>query len=380
MRALCSALDLTASARDALLLSARAAAPAPAEDPGADSLPLPLTTLVGREADVQTLQGWLANPAIRLITITGPGGVGKTRLALELAHGHASEVYPLVFVPLAATRTAVFVASAIAEALGLSSVTATELPKRARAALEHRPTLLVLDNFEQVLEAAPLVAELLSSAGSLRVLATSRATLHLRGEREYLVSTLALEPTRTPWKPPIWRDARRYSCSSIACDVQADFRLTSANASRSLPLPAARRITACHRARGAVDEGVDGRGTPSASEPRRTTRPRDAARRSGAASHHERDRRVELRAPRSDERRAFRHFGALPGLFPIEAAAAVLAGPEAAANEMAALRAAAALIDKSLLVRAPTAAVPTCPVYQMLECVRVRDTRVDGCG
>jgi len=169
VRALCAALDLGGAARDALLLSARP----PTDDRSVDelgtgSLPLPLTTLIGRDADVQTLQDWLANPATRLITITGPGGVGKTRLALEIAHANAAErAARVVFVPLAATRTPVFVASAIAEALGLSSVTAMELPKRARAACEGRPTLLVLDNFEQVLEAAPLVADLLSSSASL---------------------------------------------------------------------------------------------------------------------------------------------------------------------------------------------------------------------
>ena len=143
LRALCAALDLTASARDALLLSARAPARSALQSRNSapDRCRFRSTALVGREADVQMLQEWLANPAIRLITITGPGGVGKTRLALEIAHAHAAERARVVFVPLAATRTAVFVASAIAEALGLSSVTATELPQRARAACEGRPTL-----------------------------------------------------------------------------------------------------------------------------------------------------------------------------------------------------------------------------------------------
>src|SRR5262245_37967843 len=195
VRALCAALDLTGTARDALVRSARP----PVDDPsagelGAGALPLPLTTLVGRDTDVQVLQDWLANHAIRLITITGPGGVGKTRLALGMAHASAAErAARVVVVPLAATQTSMFVASAIAEALGLSSVAAMELPKRARAACEGQPTLLVLDNFEHVLESAPLVTDLLSSSASLRVLATSRAALRVRGEREYLVGTLALD-------------------------------------------------------------------------------------------------------------------------------------------------------------------------------------------
>ena len=126
------------------------------------SLPLALTGLLGREADVQTLRQWLADPAARLITLIGPGGVGKTRLALELARAIAAEgAARVVFVPLAAIRNPAFVASAIAEALGLSDVTALDLPRRARAACADHPTLLVLDNFEQVLDAAPLVADLL---------------------------------------------------------------------------------------------------------------------------------------------------------------------------------------------------------------------------
>lgn len=234
VRALCAALDLGGAARDALLLSARAPADNRSVDElGTGSLPLPLTTLVGRDADVQTLQDWLANPAIRLITITGPGGVGKTRLALEIARANAAErAARVVFVPLAATRTPVFVASAIAEALGLSSVTAMELPKRARAACEGRPTLLVLDNFEQVLEAAPLVADLLSSSASLRVLATSRAALRVRGEREYLVGTLALDVELDTMTTD---DLARCPAVRLFVErvrgVQPDFRLTAANGS-----------------------------------------------------------------------------------------------------------------------------------------------------
>ena len=95
---------------------------------------------------------------MRLITLTGPGGVGKTRLALEIARGIATEaVIRVVFVPLAAIREPKFVAPAIGEALGLGNITLLDLPKRLRIACADRPTLLVLDNFEQVLDASPLV-------------------------------------------------------------------------------------------------------------------------------------------------------------------------------------------------------------------------------
>jgi len=194
VRALSAALDLTAASRDALLECARAPARHAAVDELSDvPLPQALTNLLGREADVKALRAWLASPAVHLITLTGPGGVGKTRLVLEIARALAAEgAMRVVFVALAAIRNPAFVASAIAEALGLSDVAAFDLPRRARMACGDRPTLLVLDNFEQVLDAAPLVADLLTSVASLRVLATSRAPLRLRGEREYAVGPLAL--------------------------------------------------------------------------------------------------------------------------------------------------------------------------------------------
>ena len=104
VRALSAALDLTGATRDALLGSART----PAHNAAVDelsgvSLPLALTVLLGRDADLQTLRGWLADPAARLITLTGPGGAGKTRLALEIARAIAAEgATRVVFVPLAA--------------------------------------------------------------------------------------------------------------------------------------------------------------------------------------------------------------------------------------------------------------------------------------
>ena len=111
VRALSAALDLTGATRDGLLASARATAPTTAVDQLRDvSLPLALTVLLGREADVQTLRHWLADPAARLITLTGPGGAGKTRLALELARAKAAEGARVLFVGLAAVRDAASVA------------------------------------------------------------------------------------------------------------------------------------------------------------------------------------------------------------------------------------------------------------------------------
>jgi len=186
VRALSAALDLNGAARDALLESARA----PAIDAAVDELsgtPLPLapTVLIGRDTDLKTLRRWLMEPSTRLVTLTGPGGAGKTRLALELARWIAGEgMTRVVLVPLAAVRDPAFVALGIAEAIGLLDVTALDLPTRARVACGDRATLLVLDNFEHVLEAAALAADLLAAIPTLKLVVTSRAPLRVRGECE----------------------------------------------------------------------------------------------------------------------------------------------------------------------------------------------------
>jgi len=374
VRALSAALDLTGTTRDALLRSARAPADLPVVDQlSGVSLPLPPTALLGREADVQTLRQWLADSTVRLITLTGPGGAGKTRLALEIAHARAAERSTrVVFVPLATTRNPVFVASAIAEALGLSDVTAVDLPKRARVACAGQPTLLVLDNFEQVLGAAPLVADLLSSVGSLQVLATSRAALHLRGEREYIVGALPLDVDADALSPA---DLAR--CPAVRLFVervregQPDFRLTAANGPTVTAI--CRRLDALPLA---LELAAPWMKVLTAEELLRrltfdvllsTAGPRDLPERQQtinatvAWSY-------QLLAPH--EQRVFRRLSALPGRFPMEAAAAVLAGPDlSSATSDDAFRAVVGLIDKSLLLRAETS-VATRPLYQMLETVR----------
>jgi len=373
VRALSAALDLTGATRDALVESARAAAPKAAVDQLRDvSLPLALTILLGRDADVQTLRLWLADPIARLITLTGPGGAGKTRLALELARAKASEGVRVLFVRLAAVRNSAFVAPAIAEALGVLDPTAVDLPRRARLACDGTPTLLVLDNFEQVLDAAPLIADLLTSVAALRVLVTSRAPLRVRGEREYTVGPLALDADSDATSPADFArsPAVRLFVERVR-DVQPGFRLTSANGTT---------VTAiCRR--------LDG--LPLALELAapwiKVLTPEDLLRRLtddvlpspvGARDLPERQQTInatvawsyQLLAP--NEQRVFRRLGALPGRFPIEAAAAVVGGRESTpARSDEALSAAAGLIDKSLLLRAETS-VATRPLYQMLETVR----------
>jgi len=375
VRALSAALDLTGPTRDALLASARAPAQATAVDElSGVPLPLPPTALLGREADVQTLRRWLADPAARVITLIGPGGVGKTRLALELARAIAEEgATRVVFVPLAAIRDPAFVASAIADALGLADVAALDLPRRVRAACEDHPTLMVLDNFEQILDAAPLVADLLTSVASLRLLVTSRAPLRVRGEREYAVGPLELEAgSDTKLPADLARAPAVRLFMERVRDVQPDFRLTATN--RPTVTAICRRLDALPLAlelaapwiKVLTAENLLHRLEHGVLLP--TTGPRDLPERQQtmnatvAWSYQLLD---------SNEQRAFRRFGALPGLFPIDAAEAVLAGREgASAGSDEALRAAAGLIDKSLLLRAETSVGVTCPLYHMLETVR----------
>jgi predicted ATPase/DNA-binding XRE family transcriptional regulator len=372
VRALLAALDLTGPTRDALLASARAPHhDAAGEELRGVSLPLALTAFVGRDSEMQALRPWLADPAARLITLTGPGGAGKTRLALELARAIAADgEVRVLFVGLAAVRNSAFVAPAIAEALGVVDATALDLPKRVRAACDATSTLLVLDNFEQLLGAAPLVADLLAAVAKLRVLVTSRAPLRVRGEREYAVGPLALERDTASPADLARSPAVRLFVERVR-DVQPDFRLTSANGPivreicqrlDALPLalelaaPWIKLLTPEDLLRRLKHDVL-----PSTVRPRDLPERQQTMNATVAWSY-------QLLGP--NEQRVFRRLGVLPGRFPIEAAAAVVAGREGTATRTdEALGTTAALIDKSLLLRAESA-VSTRPLYQMLETVR----------
>jgi predicted ATPase/DNA-binding XRE family transcriptional regulator len=373
VRALSAALDLSGPTRDAFLASARGPAHATAVDELSHvSLPVPLTALLGRDTDVKALRESLGDPATRLTTLIGPGGVGKTRLALEVARAISDEgECRVLFVGLAAVRKSEFVAPAIAEALGVANDTAPDLPARARIACEGQATLLVLDNFEHVLDVSPLVTDLLIAVETLRVLATSRAPLRVRGEREYAVGPLALDVDVDMRSPA---DLARAPAVRLfverARDVRPDFRLTASNGStvsaicrRLDALPLALELAAPWIKALTVDEllrRLKHDVLLSTAGPRDLPERQQTMNATVAWSY-------QLLEP--NEQRLFRRLGVLPGRFPIEAAAAVLAGRlESTAGSDEALRAAAGLIDKSLL-RSDTS-VASRPLYDMLETVR----------
>ena len=178
----------------AVLLSERflaeSASPSEAEHAASWTVPVPVSDFVGREEQLDELIQLLTQPEPRLVTLTGPGGVGKTRLALEAGRRVASRFPDGVgFVPLSGSRPGLV--GAVAAALRLPQVS-TEMPGMAAAELLDRSALLILDNFESVIDQATQAGDLLAAAPRLRLLLTSRVALRLTGEQEVAVGPLAV--------------------------------------------------------------------------------------------------------------------------------------------------------------------------------------------
>ncbi|MFL6128280.1 MAG: ATP-binding protein [Mycobacteriales bacterium] len=197
-------------------------------------LPVPPTAIVGREAEVGALGALLADPETRLVTLVGPGGIGKTRLALEVAAeivqqpggGGFDGVW---FVDLAPVTDAAQVPAALAGALGIRPEGTGPLLDLLADRLQGRRVLLVLDNFEQVLGAAPAVATLLAACPEVTVLVTSRTVLRLRGEREVPLASLAIPAAGAPAAVVADAAAVRLFVAR-AREVRPDFELTEQNA------------------------------------------------------------------------------------------------------------------------------------------------------
>ncbi len=200
--------------------------------PTPHNLPAPATPLLGRERELAEASALLRRPGLRLLTLTGAGGSGKTRVGLAVAEALLEEFPAGVwFVPLAAVADPGFVPAAIAAALGVREAPGTPLSETLAAYLREKPLLLLLDNFEHLLDAAPLVSELIVRCPLLTVLATSRAALRLSGEHELPVPPLALPETKAAPAPAVLLGSPAVALfCTRAQAVRPDFALSEANA------------------------------------------------------------------------------------------------------------------------------------------------------
>ena len=325
------------------------------------NIPAPLTPLVGRRLELAAVTSLVRSGEARLVTLTGPGGTGKTRLALEAAWELVSDFGDGVFfVDLAPITDQELVGSEILGALEVDEQPGRPVVETLKEALRRRQLLLVLDNFERVLDAGPLVTELLAAAAGLKALVTSRAVLHVSGEYEYPVPPLAL--------PDLEHDGVEALAGSEAVElfaararaVSRAFSLTAENARIVAALcvaldglPLAIELAAARTRLLAPEElleRLEGRLELL------TAGPRDAP-----------VRQRTLRATLDwsfelldgDEQRLLLELGVLAGGFTVEAAEAVCGAEH---------RGLSSLVDKSLLRREePTDGEPR---YRMLETIR----------
>ena len=371
--ALARALGLDGGQAGALAAAVRRGRGAPPPAGAPLELPAAPAPLLGREVELRELAALLGQSKARLLTLVGPGGVGKTRLALQAAIG-ASATFPdgAAWVDLSPVRDADLVAATIAARLGVHATGLTPLAELLGAHLAERRLLLVLDNLEQVLPARMLVQTLLDSCPGLRVLATSRVPLGLEGEQVYALEPLPVPPLDQEDPDAITAHASVALFLERAREVAPRLAITAAAAAAiaaicrrldGLPLAielaaalvlllppqemVARLIAGTPARGGALDLLAGG----AWDRPDRQQTMRDTI----AWGH-------DLLGP--TEQALFRRLATFAGGCTLEAAEAVCAAPEEGLDVLEGL---AALLDKSLLVELEGEATPR---LGMLETIR----------
>ena len=333
------------------------------------ALPTPPTPLIGREDEVAEVSGLIAREDVRLLTFTGPGGVGKTRLALEVAElSRDAFADGAVFVSLAPLRDAAVVSSALAKALGVREVAGQALLETLKQHLRDRLVLVVLDNLEHLQGAVPLVSDLVVACPRLTVLATSRAPLHLRGEHQFPLGPLPFRGETYPQSSDVpARSAAVELFRQRAQAVAPTFELSRSNAAtveeicrRLDGLPLAVELAAARVklfAPGALLERLNpglqllAGGARDLPERQRTLR--DTV----AWSYDLLD---------TDERALFRRLAVFAADFSMEAAEAICGS----GTETDVLEVLASLVDNSLLVPLAGASPDQEPRFAMLGTVR----------
>ncbi len=385
VRALATALDLDDAARARLLAAvpspARPAAGSPAAEPATASattvsataspspaagapdrmLAAPATQLLGRDGDIAVLVRLLGEPSVRLVTVTGPGGVGKTRVALGVAESlRAAGVGEVAVVALAAVSEEHHVWPAVASALSVPATGGVPPLEALAGDLAERDLVLILDNLEHVLGIAPQLAWLLGAAPRLRVLGTSRAALRIRGERDYALPPLSLP--RADGSDVAASEAVALFIDR-ARDVQPDFTVDADNAASVVALcrrldglPLAIEIAAAQLRHVDLDVLVARLdrvlGSPGQADlPARQRTLRETLR----WSHDRLDAAAQA---------VYRRVGVFRDGWTLEAAEAVASGPDLSPDDV--LPALGALVDQSLVVVDRSGPLR----YRMLEPVR----------